>query len=163
MTKIVTPGGEFSQDMRIIKKLKSIVNFFGSGQQQLLLDNVVNTFHLPTCRLKNYADTRVAYCSDLFKSCIVNYFAFQQLSLSCEEFKKLFEMLNDEEWKGVQEMESICNQLATYALSDVQNDTSSISMRLYYRMVCLKESEKSEFNVLLLGRQQKIKTIHTCP
>lgn len=102
--RIVTPGGPFKKGMELIKNLKDLVNYFdASGARKDELQKVKVDFDLPILKLKNPGDTRVGSTVALFRSAIINHYAFTALDMQCtpeNKFKKLWNSVKDnEDWK----------------------------------------------------------------
>ena len=70
--EVVTPGGEFKDGARIIKTLRSIVNFLNSPQKKQYLENICKAYAIKRLRMVNYADTRVSFVTKLYQTCIFN-------------------------------------------------------------------------------------------
>ena len=117
--EIVTPGGEFTDGLRVIKAGRLICNFFtGSPQRKKNLEDVVECHDLPSITVINYPDTRVAFASKLFGTLLSNHYAFKLVGH--EDFAKVLDKLTPTDWKTMQEMEAICSALAGYAVNKAQ-------------------------------------------
>ena len=89
---IVTPGGEFTDGLRVIKSGRIICNFFtGYPQRKKKLGGVVECYDLPSIMVTNYPDTRVAFASKFFGTLLANHYAFKLVGH--EDFAKVFNKL----------------------------------------------------------------------
>ena len=157
---IVTPGGEFTEGLRIIKLGKEMCNYFtGSPQRKDKLEDIVSCHHLPKIALTNYPDTRVAYASKLFGTLIANHYAFRKIDDN--NFDKLFGKLTDNDWETMQEMEAISSALAGYAVNEAQASGGFISsLRPYFRLALLAITNKKRFKVISTKRHGADTKLH---
>ena len=122
VTEIVTPGGALPDGARIIKTLRSFVNFWtASPQRKDKLRKIVDIYDLPEVALQNYPDTRVAFACKLMLSAMVNYFAMSRVEDN--DWAKLWKNLSEDDWKTVQEMEALILAMGVCAVTVVQKSS----------------------------------------
>lgn len=162
---VVTPGGEFSDGMRIIKAARKIVNFFGaSPQRNEKLDTCRNLFALPMIQLKADAETRAAFIISMFQSVLANHFLLQSTSDSFGEFTQVWNALTSDDVKAMQEMEAVCESLSKYAMCEAQTASKHDShLILLYRMLLRDSLYKDEYRVIDLGRPGPTQTMKGFP
>lgn len=167
----VTPGsaGPFHDGTRLIKGLRSLAKYFGTGQRLEHLRAIQKNNHLPIGRPMIDGTTRVSSCNKLMGTSILHYWALKRYFMLYEDdldFKRIWESLSDDDWKSIVEMEAVSSKLAKYAVAEAQMDCFTSAVVIFYRFVCEQFLKRNNFYGLPLERFQKgtilrdIKRIH---
>ncbi|ETK77029.1 hypothetical protein L915_16667 [Phytophthora nicotianae] len=127
--RLCTVGGPFTEGATLIKKVRSLNNYFNSPQRTERLAKLQQFYCLPELKPIVDCDTRVASSVTLFQRTIVNYPAFKAYFQHCESYDDpaVFEKFTFSEWRLLVEVEAITQSLADLARIDVQrsNQVSS--------------------------------------
>ncbi|KAG1711378.1 hypothetical protein DVH05_008632 [Phytophthora capsici] len=122
----VTKGGQFGEGAAVIRKLRTLNNYFASStavQRGHRLASLQRFNSLPELAGLVDVDVRVASVVKLFRRSIVNYAAYKlyfETVKDAKDDKAIFSCISSVEWKLVIEMEAIVNRLAQLALVESQ-------------------------------------------
>ncbi|KAG1693319.1 hypothetical protein DVH05_023783 [Phytophthora capsici] len=116
--RVCTVGGPFPEGARLIKKVRSLNNYFNSPQRVERLTKLQQFYGLPELSPIVDCDTRVASSVTLFQRTIVNYSAFRDYFR--HDDPQVFANLSEDEWELLVEMQAITGSLADLARIEVQ-------------------------------------------
>jgi hypothetical protein len=161
---IITPGGSFVEGFDLIKKLRQLAKYFGTGQRKQKLMDIQERYALPTGIPLIDGMTRVASCHKLFQTSILHYYAmdrlYRDLVAENDEFIELWKNLSPECWTLVQELESLTSMLVIYAIGEAQIDRVTASKNFYFRRICERYCENEKYKVMELNeRPEKRSTV----
>ena len=153
---VVTPGGSFEDGSRVIKQLRGLCKYFGTGQRKQALHDVQSRYTVPVGIPAMDGITRVASCSKLLQTSILHKFAmsklYTQLDDLNDDFSKLWEAMSDEDWQLVVELEALTVFLSNYALGEAQMDSVTASAVIFFRKVCQDYANLNSYKLLEMVR-----------
>ena len=147
---VVTPGGALPEGKKIIKTMRKIADFVNTPQRKEELEKIQKFYALPIGRPRIDGTTRIAYSITLIRTILFHYASLNKLTEKFETFDLLWSSITADEWSFVQEIEAVCSNLASYALSEAQNDVTGSARKVFYRSVCEKFLSKQSFKVLII-------------
>jgi hypothetical protein len=74
---VVTPGGAFEEGLVVIKKLRALAKYFGTGQRKQKLLDIQQRYSLLEGFPQLDGLTCVASCHKLFQTTILHHFALE--------------------------------------------------------------------------------------
>ncbi|KAL3659263.1 hypothetical protein V7S43_015841 [Phytophthora oleae] len=137
--QVYTPGGPFSEGTKLVKKARSINNYFKTPQRVERLLKVQRHYGPPELSAMVNCDTRVASTVTLFQKTILNYPAFKAYFQRCEAYDdpKVFTELSAEYWCMMTECEAVTQMLADLARIEVQREAQVASeLLVLLRLAC---------------------------
>lgn len=152
--KITTPGGAFEEGREVIRKLRSLSNYFSAGNRGPKLTRVQNALSFPELAPIISPDTRVAVCCKLIRRSILNYNAMASFFQS-DKNPNPFSDITRDEWKLAIEMEAITNFISELALVEFQRESILPSYLLVFRHMAVADLKGADFRCLTLTKPEK--------